>query len=97
MSTRGTASTSCGWPTWLGIDRVHAKYRCQFFSNLEVSVHVVWVGRRAGAEPRRSAARTGSPPRPTSRNTSRRFSSASLTLSTATAVAPQSPPKSRGD
>ena len=21
MSTRGTASTSCGWPTWLGFGR----------------------------------------------------------------------------
>jgi hypothetical protein len=44
-----------------------------------------------------AAARTGSPPRSTSRNTSRRFSSASLTLSTATVVAPHSPPKNRGD
>jgi hypothetical protein len=31
---------------------VNARYRCQFFSNLEVSVaRGFWVGRRAGAEP----------------------------------------------
>jgi len=44
-----------------------------------------------------AAAPTASPPRSISRNTSRRRKSPSLTLSTATAVAPHSPPKSRGD
>jgi len=44
-----------------------------------------------------AAAPTASPPRSISRNTSRRFSSASLTLSTVTRVALHSPPNGRGD